>query len=135
MAAEHVDRYNSQTAQSNLIVELAQAAGDAILEVYATDFDVQAKDDESPLTQADMASHLRIVARLQQLTPDIPIISEEGGLPDFPVRGAWSRYWLIDPLDGTKEFVNRNGEFTVNIALIDNNRPVLRRGNGSRNEA
>jgi len=107
------------------VVELAQAAGEAILEVYATDFDVQAKDDQSPLTQADMASHLKIVARLQELTPDVPIISEEGGLPEFPERGAWSRYWLIDPLDGTKEFVNRNGEFTVNIALIDNNRPVF----------
>lgn len=107
------------------VVELARVAGDAILEVYATDFDVQAKDDNSPLTQADMASNRKIVARLETLTPDIPIISEEFGLPDFKIRGAWSRYWLIDPLDGTKEFVNRNGEFTVNIALIDNNRPVF----------
>jgi 3'(2'), 5'-bisphosphate nucleotidase len=107
------------------VIELATTAGDAILEVYATDFDVQAKEDNSPLTQADMASNGIIVAGLEALTPDIPIISEEFGLPDFDERSAWSRYWLIDPLDGTKEFVNRNGEFTVNIALIDNNRPVF----------
>lgn len=107
------------------IVALATEAGQAILEVYATDFDVQEKSDESPLTQADLASHHCIVAGLKQLTPDIPIISEEEGLPAFEERGQWQRYWLIDPLDGTKEFVNRNGEFTVNIALIDSHRPVF----------
>ena len=107
------------------IVALAEDAGHAILEVYSTDFDVQSKADESPLTQADLASNRCIVAGLEQLTPDIPIISEESGLPDFDVRRHWERYWLIDPLDGTKEFVNRNGEFTVNIALISNGRPVL----------
>lgn len=107
------------------LVALARDAGQAILEVYATDFDVQAKSDESPLTQADLASHQAIVAGLKALTPDIPIISEEDGLAPFDVRRAWPRYWLIDPLDGTKEFVNRNGEFTVNIALIDANRPVF----------
>ncbi len=107
------------------VVALATEAGQAILEVYATDFDVQSKGDESPLTQADLASHRCITAGLRQLTPDMPIISEEEGLPAFEVRGQWQRYWLIDPLDGTKEFVNRNGEFTVNIALIDANRPVF----------
>ncbi len=107
------------------VVAMAVEAGDAILEVYATDFDVQNKADESPLTQADLASHKRIVAGLEALTPDIPIISEESGLPDFETRSAWSRYWLIDPLDGTKEFVNRNDEFTVNIALIEDHRPIL----------
>ena len=107
------------------VVALAAHAGDAILGVYATDFDVQSKSDESPLTQADLASNSRIIAGLKQLTPDIPIISEEVGLPSFDERGAWQRYWLIDPLDGTKEFVNRNGEFTVNIALIEAKRPVL----------
>ena len=107
------------------IVALAREAGDAILEVYATDFDVQSKSDESPLTQADLASHRAIEAGLTALTPVLPIISEESGLPDFDERGAWSRYWLIDPLDGTKEFVNRNGEFTVNIALIDAGKPVF----------
>jgi 3'(2'), 5'-bisphosphate nucleotidase len=107
------------------IANLAVDAGQAILEVYATDFDVQSKDDESPLTQADLASHRCIVAGLEALTPDIPIISEEEGLPAFEERGQWQRYWLIDPLDGTKEFVNRNGEFTVNIALIDSHRPIF----------
>jgi len=107
------------------ITELAIEAGNAILAVYATDFDVESKADESPLTQADLASHNTIVAGLKTLTPDIPIISEEDGLPEFEVRGQWNRYWLIDPLDGTKEFVNRNGEFTVNIALIDNGRPIF----------
>ena len=107
------------------VVALAAEAGEAILEVYATDFDVQSKDDESPLTKADLASHRRIVAGLRKLTPDVPIISEEDGLPSFEERRQWRRYWLIDPLDGTKEFVNRNGEFTVNIALIDATRPVF----------
>jgi len=107
------------------IVSLAIDAGQAILEVYATDFDVQSKADQSPLTQADLASHHCIIAGLAALTPDIPIISEEEGLPSFEERGQWQRYWLIDPLDGTKEFVNRNGEFTVNIALIDSHKPVF----------
>ena len=107
------------------IVALAEDAGRAILEVYSTDFDVQSKDDESPITQADLASHRWIDAGLKSLTPDIPIISEEEGLPDFAERGQWQRYWLIDPLDGTKEFINRNDEFTVNIALIENHRPIL----------
>ncbi|MDH3439766.1 MAG: 3'(2'),5'-bisphosphate nucleotidase CysQ [Gammaproteobacteria bacterium] len=106
-------------------VALAKSAGDAIMEVYATDFDVQAKDDNSPLTKADMASHRVIDAGLRELTPAIPIISEESGLPGFEERSQWRTYWLIDPLDGTKEFVNRNGEFTVNIALIEGRRPVL----------
>ena len=107
------------------IVALAGQAGAAILEVYATDFDVQAKADDSPLTRADMASHRIIATGLRELTPDMPIISEESGLPDFEERGHWHRYWLVDPLDGTKEFVKRNGEFTVNIALIEGHRPVL----------
>jgi 3'(2'), 5'-bisphosphate nucleotidase len=107
------------------IVALAEDAGRAILEVYSTDFDVQEKADESPLTQADLASHRWIDAGLRSLTPEIPIISEESGLPAFSERSTWQRYWIVDPLDGTKEFVNRNGEFTVNIALIEDHRPVL----------
>jgi len=107
------------------VVALAEKAGQAILEVYSSDFEVQSKDDESPLTQADLAAHHCIVAGLEKLTPGMPVISEESGLPDFEERSRWTRYWLIDPLDGTKEFVNRNGEFTVNIALIDNHRPVF----------
>ena len=107
------------------VVAIARDAGAAILRVYETDFKVQEKQDESPLTQADLAAHRCIVDGLAELTPEIPVLSEEGGLPDFAVRSAWQTYWLVDPLDGTKEFVNRNGEFTVNIALIDRGRPVL----------
>jgi len=107
------------------VVALAIEAGQAILKVYASDFDVQSKDDRSPLTQADLAAHRCIVAGLKALTPGMPIISEESGLPGFSERGRWDRYWLVDPLDGTREFVNRNGEFTVNIALIDHHVPVF----------
>lgn len=107
------------------IVSLAAEAGKAILEVYASDFDVQAKDDQSPLTQADMASHRIIMEGLARLTPDLPVISEESGLPGFEERSQWNPYWLIDPLDGTKEFVKRNDEFTVNIALIEDHQPVF----------
>ncbi|MDX1480902.1 MAG: 3'(2'),5'-bisphosphate nucleotidase CysQ [Woeseiaceae bacterium] len=107
------------------VVKLCHEAGSAILTVYDTDFDVESKDDDSPLTRADMASHRCIVAGLGELTPDIPMISEESGLPDFEDRSDWDSYWLIDPLDGTREFVNRNGEFTVNVALIRDHRPVF----------
>jgi 3'(2'), 5'-bisphosphate nucleotidase len=107
------------------VADIAARAGKAILEVYATDFDVDAKEDESPLTQADMAAHRSIVRDLRELTPDLPILSEEAGLPAFEDRADWARYWLVDPLDGTKEFVKRNGEFTVNIALVEDHRPVL----------
>lgn len=107
------------------VVALAVDAGNAILEVYATDFDVHSKTDESPLTQADLASHRIIVAGLEELTPELPIVSEESGLADFSERSRWPSYWLIDPLDGTREFVNRNGEFTVNIALIASHRPAF----------
>ena len=107
------------------VVAAAIRAGRAILEVYATDFAVEAKEDASPLTKADLAAHRAIVSELRGLTPDVPILSEEGGLPAFEERRAWTRYWLVDPLDGTKEFVKRNGEFTVNIALVEDHRPVL----------
>ncbi|MDX2298125.1 MAG: 3'(2'),5'-bisphosphate nucleotidase CysQ [Xanthomonadaceae bacterium] len=106
-------------------IDIAQRAGAAIMAVYARDFDVSAKDDASPLTEADMAAHRLIVAGLQQLTPDIPVLSEESAQIDWAVRQRWSRYWLVDPLDGTREFIKRNGEFTVNIALIDGDAPVL----------
>jgi 3'(2'), 5'-bisphosphate nucleotidase len=106
-------------------VAIATAAGAAILDVYGTEFDVEAKEDASPLTQADMASHRCIVRGLAELAPELPIVSEEGGLPPFDLRSRWTRYWLIDPLDGTREFVKRNGEFTVNIALIEDHRAVL----------
>ena len=107
------------------LMDIVRRAGDEILKVYDSDFAVQTKQDHSPLTEADLAAHAVIADGLQRLAPDIPIISEESALPDFSERGLWSRYWLVDPLDGTKEFVNRNGEFTVNIALIENHAPVL----------
>jgi len=94
-------------------------AAKKILEIYDSEFAVAVKDDRSPLTQADLASHKTICEGLQQLTPEIPILSEESKSLPYSVRSQWSRYWLVDPLDGTKEFIKRNGEFTVNIALIE----------------
>ncbi len=111
--------------QAQQLLDIARAAGRAILEVYHQDFSVDEKADESPLTAADLASHRIIVAGLRQLEADTPILSEEGAETPFATRRQWRRYWLIDPLDGTREFVKRNGEFTVNIALIDEGRPVL----------
>ena len=107
------------------ITTIAVRAGAAILEIYGQTIEVMHKADDSPLTQADLASHRIIQQALDQLTPDIPVLSEESADIDFSGRSAWHTYWLVDPLDGTKEFVNRNGEFTVNIALIHEHRPVL----------
>ena len=102
------------------VLAIAQEASDAILAVYQGDFDVEHKPDASPLTDADLAAHRCIVAALSRLTPDIPVLSEEAAHTiALPVRRGWPRLWLVDPLDGTREFVKRNGEFTVNIALID----------------
>lgn len=113
------------TALFEPVVALAREAGGVILTVYDSDFAVEHKDDDSPLTAADLASHRAIVAGLRALTPQLPILSEESEAPDFATRAQWRRYWLVDPLDGTKEFVKRNGEFTVNIALIEAHRPVF----------
>jgi 3'(2'), 5'-bisphosphate nucleotidase len=105
---------------------IARDAGAAIMQIYAGDFAVERKDDNSPLTAADLAAHRVIVAGLQALTPHIPVLSEESAeQAQWPERRTWSRYWIVDPLDGTREFVKRNGEFTVNIALIEGHRPVL----------
>jgi len=89
------------------------------MEIYAGEFNVELKGDNSPLTCADRASHQVIVKGLQAATPDIPILSEEGRDIPYAERAAWSRFWLVDPLDGTKEFIKRNDEFTVNIALVE----------------
>jgi len=105
------------------LIEIVRRAGDAILEIYESDFAVEHKSDDSPLTQADLAAHHIIVDGLTALDPSIPLLSEESRPPEYAVRQHWQRYWLVDPLDGTKEFINRNGEFTVNIALIENHRP------------
>ncbi len=107
------------------IIELAIVAGHRILEIYNTDFGVEQKSDNTPLTAADMAAHHIIIEGLGRLTPDIPVLSEESATIPFEKRSRWQRYWLVDPLDGTREFVKRNGEFTVNIALIDNHESVL----------
>lgn len=107
------------------LLDIVDRAGQAILDVYESDFSVVAKADASPLTQADLAAHKVIVDGLTLMTPDIPVISEESEPPGYEVRKEWDRYWLVDPLDGTKEFVNRNGEFTVNIALIEGQHPIL----------
>ncbi|MES2883900.1 MAG: 3'(2'),5'-bisphosphate nucleotidase CysQ [Pseudomonadota bacterium] len=107
------------------VVALARSAGDAILVIYREDFAVTQKTDDSPVTAADLAAHHLILDGLTALTPDIPVVSEEGVIPPASERTAWTRYWLVDPLDGTREFIAKNGEFTVNIALIENGRPVL----------
>ncbi len=108
------------------IKDIAQRAGHAILDVYGTDFEATRKADHSPLTEADLAAHRLILAELSRITPELPVLSEESASEiDSAERNSWSRYWLVDPLDGTREFVARNGEFTVNIALIDAHRPVL----------
>lgn len=102
------------------VIALAVDAARAILGVYEADFDVERKKDASPLTEADLASHRCIVDGLARLTPDIPVLSEEAEHKVAPeVRRAWSRLWIVDPLDGTREFVKRNGEFSVNIALVE----------------
>ena len=105
--------------------KIAYKAGTAILEVYEQDFEVHSKEDQSPVTAADLTSHHVILDALQELTPRIPVLSEEDANISFAERSTWQDYWLVDPLDGTKEFVNRNGEFTVNIALISDHQPVL----------
>lgn len=107
------------------VIEVARLAGKRILTVYETAFEVTKKEDKSPLTEADMAAHSVITAGLANLMPSLPILSEEGPSIDYAVRRRWQTYWLIDPLDGTREFVKRNGEFSVNIALVENHQPVL----------
>tara|TARA_B100001094_G_C18171842_1_gene795583 strand:+ start:853 stop:1671 length:819 start_codon:yes stop_codon:yes gene_type:complete len=104
---------------------ISVVAGNAILREYKQDIRFEIKDDSSPVTSADLISHKIINECLQKLTPDIPILSEENSNIPFETRSSWDQYWLIDPLDGTKEFINNNGEFTVNIALIVGNKPQL----------
>lgn len=107
------------------VVVIATDAGRRILEVYERSYDVSDKRDGSPLTEADSLANTLIVERLAGMTPDIPILSEESAAVDYAERSHWHTFWLVDPLDGTKEFINHNGEFTVNIALIVQGRPVL----------
>ena len=109
------------------LMQIAEEAGRVILDIYEQGplAQVNYKQDSSPLTAADMASHRLILSSLERLTPQIPVLSEESSPGEISGRQQWSRYWLIDPLDGTKEFIKRNGEFTVNIALIENHQPSL----------
>lgn len=109
------------------VIELSHSSGEAILEVYhrAEGIEVDVKSDNSPVTAADLAAHALLDPGLKSLLPGVPVLSEESTLTDWDVRRQWERYWIIDPLDGTKEFIKRNGEFTVNIALIEKGVPVL----------
>ncbi|WP_035567632.1 3'(2'),5'-bisphosphate nucleotidase CysQ [Litchfieldella anticariensis] len=107
------------------LIQGVHDAGEQVLKVYQEDFEVETKADESPLTEADMASHHALVALLEELTPEVPVLSEESGEIPFEARKQWQRYWLIDPLDGTKEFISKNGEFTLNVALVEEGVPVF----------
>lgn len=112
--------------QINDVIHIGRMAGDAIMKIYnSSDLGITQKTDNSPLTQADLAAHQVIVKGLAELSPRYPILSEEAAGIAYEERRSWLRYWLVDPLDGTKEFIKRNGEFTVNIALIENGKPIL----------
>lgn len=113
-----------KTLIQNLLA-IADRAGEQVMAIYQTDFQVDTKADDSPITAADIASHNIIMEGLKALTPDIPVLSEESASAPWAERQHWIRFWLVDPIDGTKDFTNRTGEFTVNIALIDRGEPVL----------
>ncbi len=115
----------SENSTLEKLIAMTTAAGNAILEVYADNFDVDNKLDKTPVTAADRAAHEIITTGLEAAFPGTPVLSEEGDIPDFPARSTWRSYWLVDPLDGTREFVARNDEFTVNIAWIQDGYPVV----------
>jgi 3'(2'), 5'-bisphosphate nucleotidase len=106
------------------VLAIAAEAGRAIMAIYDSEFAVELKDDRTPLTEADRAAHATILAGLQRLPVAFPVLSEESAAAELAERRRWQRFWLVDPLDGTREFIKRNGEFTVNIALIENHRPI-----------
>ena len=106
------------------VIIIAKQAGEKIMQIYQKDFSVEVKEDQSPLTEADLASHHLICEELSKLYPDIPILSEESA-DTFILPDENACYWCVDPLDGTKEFIKKNDEFTVNIALIQNQQPIL----------
>lgn len=107
------------------VITLAKQAGEEILAIYRGQIIVETKADFSPVTAADLAAHKVIVDGLKQLTSGVPVLSEESAAIPFAERKNWQRYWLVDPLDGTKEFIEKNGEFTVNVALIENHEPIF----------
>jgi 3'(2'), 5'-bisphosphate nucleotidase len=106
------------------VIAIAKKAGEAIMQIYAKDFSVEYKEDQSPLTEADLAAHHLICGELSKLYPNIPILSEESA-DNFKLQDENACFWCVDPLDGTKEFIKKNDEFTVNIALIQNQQPIL----------
>ena len=107
------------------VLDISKEAGAVIMEVYQTAFEVELKDDRSPVTLADKLANSLILERLIKIDPSIPILSEEGQTIPYAERKEWVRFWLIDPLDGTKDFIKKNGEFTVNIALIEDHTPIF----------
>jgi len=117
MLFSHIDQ--------DIIVHIIKKAGEATLEIYDKSFSVKTKNDRSPLTEADIVANDIICSFLASHYPDIPVLSEENKTVPYEVRKSWEIYWCIDPIDGTKEFINRNGEFTINIALIYRNEPVI----------
>ncbi|MGR5143674.1 3'(2'),5'-bisphosphate nucleotidase CysQ [Photobacterium sp. DNB23_23_1] len=111
--------------QLESLYQIALEAGEAIMSLYHSHIEVSEKEDRSPVTAADLAANAIILKRLAALTPDIPIVSEESAHIPWSERKNWQRFWLVDPLDGTKEYLRKNGEFTVNIALIEDGQPVM----------
>lgn len=108
------------------VIDIARSAGQLILDIYQTkQYEAFTKDDETPVTSADLAAHKLITKQLSELTPDIPVLSEEAADISLERRAQWNRYWLVDPLDGTQEFIARSGDFATIIALVENNRPVM----------
>jgi 3'(2'), 5'-bisphosphate nucleotidase len=105
------------------VISIAKEASKAILEIYNNDFDIKIKDDNSPVTKADLVANKIIIDGLSKIS-NYPIVTAESYI-DYNIRKEWDKYWLVDPLDGTKDFIAKNGEFTINIALIENNKPIL----------
>ncbi len=116
---------NAHGIEVESLLAATRKAGEVILEVYSKDFEVEYKGDDSPLTEADQKANAVLVEFLNTTYPEIPIISEETKAANYEDRKDWDRFWLVDPLDGTKEFIKKNGEFTVNVALVENGSPVL----------
>jgi len=114
-----------ETIDLNTICDIAKKAAKEIMEIYKKDLSVEFKKDNSPLTEADLKANLIICEELQKLYPNIPILSEENTNVEYEIRKNWEYYWCVDPIDGTKEFIKKNGEFTINIGLIHNKTPVL----------
>ncbi len=125
MPQTHTLKMIAEKIDLALIEKIARNAGEAIMEIYKGDFSVEMKENKSPLTEADKVSNKIILAELKKLYPEIPFISEETKAIEYNERKKWDHCWLIDPIDGTKEFIKRNGEFTVNIALVENGKPTL----------